>query len=68
MIESLKGYDIIKGVRGQKPVAKEKLKEMVIRLSALVKAGPELLEIDLNPCLGSAEEIVTVDARIRIEK
>lgn len=68
MIRSLKSYGIIKGARGQEPVNEEILADIVVRLSALVKAAPEIFEMDLNPLLGKADKVVAVDARIRIEK
>ena len=63
MIRSLKSYKIIQGVRGQEPV-----NEAVSRVSMLVKVAPEIFEMDLNPLLGNKENVVAVDARIRIEK
>jgi len=30
--------------------------------------APEIVEMDLNPLLGTAEKVVAVDARIRIAK
>lgn len=67
MIRSLKSYKIIKGVRGQVGVDEEKFAEIIIRLSALVNAAPEIVELDLNPLLGKADKVVAVDARINIE-
>ena len=37
-------------------------------ISMLVQAAPEIFEMDLNPLLGNKENVVAVDARIRIEK
>jgi len=68
MIKRLKGYKILKGVRGQEPVNEEMFTEMVVRVSALVKAAPEIFEMDINPLLGRKDKVVAVDARIRIEK
>lgn len=68
MIERLRGYKIIKGVRGQEPVNEDLFAESIARISALVQAAPEIAEMDLNPLLGSAKAVVAVDARIRIEK
>ena len=68
MIKSLKGYGIIKGVRGQEPVNEELIKNIIVRLSALVTVAPEIFEMDLNPLLGKSDRVVAVDARIRIEK
>ena len=68
MIRSLKSYKIIQGVRGQEPVNEQKFAEAVSRVSMLVKVAPEIFEMDLNPLLGNKENVVAVDARIRIEK
>ncbi len=68
MIKNLKSYKIIQGVRGQEPVNEEKFTDIIQRVSALVKTAPEIFEMDLNPLLGSADKVVAVDARIRIEK
>ena len=68
MLCSLKGYRILEGVRGQEGVNIHKFREIVVRLSLLALAAPEIFEMDLNPLLGTAESVVAVDARIRIEK
>lgn len=68
MIKSLKGYPIIKGIRGQEPVNETIFADTVTRISALVEAAPEIAEMDLNPLLGTSTHLVAVDARIRIEK
>ncbi|MCF6242204.1 MAG: acetate--CoA ligase family protein, partial [Bacteroidales bacterium] len=68
MIKSLKSYKIIQGIRGQKGADEQKLAEIMIRLSALLHFAPEIIEMDLNPLLADGEQIVAVDARIRIEK
>ncbi len=68
MIQNLKSYKIIKGVRGQKGIDETLFAGIVQRLSALLMAAPEIMELDLNPLLGQADQVVAVDARIRIQK
>ena len=68
MIQSIKSYPIIKGVRGQDGINEEALQQIIIHLSALLQAAPEIAEMDLNPLLGNASQVVAVDARIRIKK
>lgn len=68
MIRSLKSYKIIEGVRGQAGVNEERMAEVLVQLSALLTAAPEIAELDLNPLLGTPESVIAVDARIRIEK
>lgn len=68
MVKNLKGYKIIQGIRGKDGINEEKFIDIIHRLSALLEAAPEIREIDLNPLLGNKDNVVAVDARIRIEK
>lgn len=68
MIRSLKGYQIFKGIRGKEGINEEKFIETLLRISALLKAAPEISEMDLNPLLGNLREVTVVDARIKIVK
>lgn len=68
MIEGLKSYKLIEGFRGKAGVNKEKYAEIIHKVSSLVRNAPEIAEMDINPLLGSKENIYAVDARIRIEK
>ncbi len=67
MIKNLKSYKIIEGVRGQEGVNITIFADTIVRLSALLKAAPEIKEMDLNPLLGTKDKVTAVDARIRIE-
>ena len=66
MISHLKSYPIIKGVRGREGVNEEMLIETLLKLSALLAAAPEIKELDINPLLGSKNDLVAVDARVNI--
>ncbi|NCC73314.1 MAG: CoA-binding protein [Sphingobacteriia bacterium] len=68
MIRNLKSYKIIKGMRKQQGVNENLFVSVIQKLSALVSAAPEIIELDLNPLLGTAEKVIAVDARIRIKK
>jgi len=68
MIRSLKGYKLIKGIRGKEGVNIELFVDIIQRISALVEAAPEIVEMDINPLIGTKETITAVDIRIRIEK
>ena len=68
MIHSLRAYKIIKGARGQKGVNEDKFAEIIVRLSTLLRFATEIKEMDINPLLATEEQIVAVDARIRIER
>ena len=68
MIRSLKSYKIIQGTRGQKGINEHKFAEIIVRLSTLLRFATEIKELDINPLLATEKDIITVDARIRIEK
>ena len=68
MIRSLRGYKIIKGTRGQQGVNERKFAEIVVRLSTLLRFATEIKEMDINPLLADGDDIIAVDARIRVEK
>jgi acyl-CoA synthetase (NDP forming) len=68
MIKSLKSYSLIKGARGQKGTDEAIFAEIICRLSLLSEAAPEIVEMDLNPLIGTEKSVVAVDVRIRIDK
>ena len=68
MIKSLKSYKILKGYRKQKGVNIKLFADILVRLSSLLRFATAIKELDINPLLGNENEIIAVDARIRIEK
>jgi acetate---CoA ligase (ADP-forming) len=68
MIRNLKGYPILKGKRGKPPVSEMHFAEILVKLSALAEVAPEIKEMDINPLLGTEEQIIAVDARVKISK
>ena len=68
MIQRLRAYKIIQGARGRGGVNEEFFSEIIQRISALVSVAPEIVEMDINPLMGSMRNITAVDTRIRVEK
>ncbi len=68
MIHNLKGYKLVKGVRGSKGVDENVFANIIQRVSALMTIAPEIAEMDINPLLGDGSNVITVDARINIIK
>jgi acetyltransferase len=68
LIHAIRGYAVLSGVRGQKPVAFEALEEAIARLSQLVADFGFLEEIDINPFFASerSSDCKAADARMRI--
>jgi acetyltransferase len=68
MITNLKSYPVLKGIRGQNGINTEEYAEIINKISTLLQIAPEIAELDINPLLATADKIIGVDVRIRIEK
>lgn len=68
MINRLKGKKMLEGTRGLKPVDKNKFADIISRISFLCQTAPEIAEMDINPLLADEQNIIAVDARIKIKK
>jgi acetyl coenzyme A synthetase (ADP forming)-like protein len=68
MVRSIRGYRLLQGYRGHPPADVEALEEVLLRVSQLVEAVPEISELDLNPifALPPGEGCRVVDARIQV--
>jgi acetate---CoA ligase (ADP-forming) len=66
MIESVRGFALLRGVRGERPSDTAALAEAIERVSQLAVDLPEVVELDLNPMIVRPEGggVVAVDARI----
>ncbi len=63
LLQSLKGYKLLAGFRGGKPVALDALTDAIARLSELAAdCREQLVELDVNPILACADRVVAVDA------
>jgi acetyltransferase len=54
------------GFRGSPPLDREALREVILRLAALLRAVPELAEGDLNPIRCAPSGCVVLDLRLRV--
>ena len=64
MLNRTKISAALKGVRGRAPVNLATLDRLIVRFSQLVAEQPSIKELDINPLLVSAEQIVALDARV----
>jgi len=67
MLDGIKAAEILKGVRGAKPVDREALAKIIVNVSELTGDFPEIREIDLNPILADANGATAVDALISVD-
>ncbi len=66
MIEEVKAYSILKGYRGQR-VDIPALKALLVKVSDMAIAYPEIRELDLNPVILYPDGYLAVDARIFVD-
>ncbi|HTV87590.1 MAG TPA: bifunctional acetate--CoA ligase family protein/GNAT family N-acetyltransferase, partial [Stellaceae bacterium] len=59
-------WRLLQAYRGKPPMAIEAIADVLIRLGQLAANHAEIRELDLNPLLADAADVIAVDARIRI--
>jgi len=67
MIDGMRGAALLRGFRGAPSRDEAALRDILLRVSALIEACPDIVELDLNPVIVTATGARAVDARIRIE-
>jgi len=69
MVKSIKGYPILKGVRGEAPSDIEAIEKNIVSLKTMVDNHPMIKELDINPLFvhGEGEGTTVADIIIRLE-
>jgi acetyl coenzyme A synthetase (ADP forming)-like protein len=68
MIAELRAVRLLRGYRGNPPADETALRDVVLRVSALCEACPEIQELDLNPVTVLTNGVCAVDVRVRVER
>jgi acyl-CoA synthetase (NDP forming) len=66
MVRSLAVYPLLTGYRGAAGADLVALEDLLLRISAMVEAHHEIVELDLNPVMAGPDGAVAVDARVRV--
>jgi acyl-CoA synthetase (NDP forming) len=64
MVTEIKGYEILKGIRGEPPQDIQAIEDVLMKISKLTMENPEIKEIDLNPILVFEKGLQVVDTRM----
>jgi acyl-CoA synthetase (NDP forming) len=64
MLEEIRGARILDGVRGRPAVDRGSVAALIVALSRLGEARPDIVEVDLNPVIASATGALAVDALV----
>jgi acetyl coenzyme A synthetase (ADP forming)-like protein len=67
MLDGIQAAEILRGVRGAKPVDRTALAGMIERVSALAADFPEISEMDLNPVFATERGATAADVRIVLD-
>lgn len=67
MIEEIKGRRILDGVRGQPPVNKSAIVEVILKVAQLAQDFPQIKELDINPLICSGKGVWVADALIVLQ-
>jgi acyl-CoA synthetase (NDP forming) len=67
MIEELKSYPILKGVRGEKGVNLRLLEDFLLKVSSMVEKNPSIKELDINPLIINNKSGKAADARVLVK-
>ena len=67
MIRSLATFPLLDGYRSAPRADVAALEETLLRVSAMVEAHPEMVEMDCSPLMVLQQGAVVIDAKIRIE-
>jgi acetate---CoA ligase (ADP-forming) len=67
MLRSLRTFPLLDGYRGAPRCDLAAIEDVLLRVSAMVEAHPEILELDCNPLIARPDGAVIVDARVRVE-
>jgi acetyltransferase len=67
MLNSLRIRPLLHGFRGRRPVAIDRLVEVLMRFSYLIAENSAIAELDVNPLLVTAEGVTALDARVILD-
>ncbi len=67
MIREIRGYPLLAGARGGRPIDEKALAEVIVKVSHLIDDFLEIKEIDLNPTFVDGDIVVAADARIILD-
>jgi len=67
MLDELRGSRLLRRYRGSAPADEQALREVLLRVSELIRVAPEIQELDLNPVIVLTTGAPVADVRLRIE-
>jgi hypothetical protein len=67
MLDRLRGARLLDGLRGAPPVDRQAVAAILVALGRLACDRPDIVEIDLNPIIATADGALAVDALVVLD-
>ncbi|MCC6545256.1 MAG: acetate--CoA ligase family protein [Nitrospirae bacterium] len=64
MIEAIRGYEILRGIRGARGVGMGILADTIVKVSEVATLFPDIVELEFNPAVAYPDGIIVVDVKI----
>jgi len=68
MLDEIKSAKILNGYRGQPPVDKEAIADIIVKTARLMEDNPGIESVDLNPVMAYPKGAIAVDVRIILKQ
>jgi acetyltransferase len=68
MMERIRSVELLNGFRGNPPVDRKAIKNLLLTISEIVGSYNDIQEIDLNPVIAYEAGLAVADARILLKK
>ncbi|MBU1237437.1 MAG: acetate--CoA ligase family protein [Gammaproteobacteria bacterium] len=68
MVNGIKGHKVLDGLRGEPAVDKEAMVDLLLKVSSIAAAYPQLAELDLNPVIAYSHGYAIADARVIVDQ
>jgi acetyltransferase len=69
MLGEIRAYNLLRGVRGEKPSDLDAIADTLVRVSQLVTDFPDIVELDINPLLAFpvGQGVLGLDMRLALK-
>jgi acetyltransferase len=69
MLSEIRSYNLLRGVRGEKPADMAAIADTIVRISQLVSDFPEIVELDINPLMvfEQGRGVLGIDMRLALK-